>query len=252
MIFGFCDSVVAEPSPKTFPTQDLPEKALKDNVLNGFLDFNAYYDTRESGVFTINALANLPFRLQYFSLTNYTNGNNSKNVDLTGYYTEQTLRWAIAKKIPLDASFQWVSMSGGNNDRARFGFRWRVSSTPWFESIFKKLHMFYAVTFHGLETDFSSSINGTQVEHVYRIQVLPSVLKDRVYISGFADNSLRVGQAVTGGNNSIWVTEHQLGIRLIDWLYAVAEFKRNEFLPAQKNGMAFGLEYVLRFNSVRQ
>ncbi len=61
--------------------------------LKGLIDINGYYDTREFTVLTINLLASLPWRLQYFSLTNYSNPIESDTAqDLENFYSEQNLR----------------------------------------------------------------------------------------------------------------------------------------------------------------
>src|SRR3989338_4089976 len=74
----------------------------------GFIDLNVYpYDTRDLSTYTINLLANLPARLQYFSFVNYTTPvSTNKNFDLQNFYTEQNLRWGLPKDLPLDATIQ--------------------------------------------------------------------------------------------------------------------------------------------------
>jgi hypothetical protein len=214
-----------------------------EKSVSGFIDFNGYYDTRDFNVLTLNILADLPARFQYFSLTNYFGSlNTNQNFDLENFLTEQNLRWGLPGGIPLDLTYQWLIQSGAGNDLGRFGFRWRLSSTPWLDRLFKKLRMTYSINFHLLQTDFHPSPGfGWQVEHVYRI----NLLKDRLYIYGFADHNMNYGGGI-GGNNHRWVSETQLGVRLIAGLHAVAEFRRNEFL-SEKNGLGLGLEYLIRF-----
>lgn len=212
--------------------------------LGGFMDFNAYYDTRDFSVVTINLLGNLPARFQYFSLTNFSNPvSTSTNLDLEAYYTEHHLRWFLPKELPIALTTQWVSVSGTNNEIARFGFLWQVSNTVWLKDFFEKIHMFYFINFHPLQID---SVPGTgwEIEHVYNIDIFPSVFGNRVYLGGFADHDMNYG---AGSNQNQWVTEHQLGVRLIDWLHAVVEFKRNEYFATDRTGLGLGLEYKIVF-----
>lgn len=223
-------------------------QSVAKNALNGFLDFNGYYATGNSEILTLNLQANLPYRFQYFSLNDFfqpQNRNDSGEVHT--FLSEQNLRWGLPKNIPVDLTFQWFMTSGLDNDRARFGARWRLSSTPWLEKFFKMIHMFYSVNFHVLETDFTHSIESWQIEYVYQIKILPTLLKERVYLRGFADHNMRYGSQATAGNNHIWVTEHQVGIRAVNWLYVVAEYRYNEFFASKRNDVGIGLEYQINF-----
>ena len=84
---------------------------------SGLIDFNGYYDTREYGEMTINILANMDHRIQYFSLTNFS--STTPSADLSGYYSEQNIRWNPIKKLPLDITSQWVIRAGSGNDDLR-------------------------------------------------------------------------------------------------------------------------------------
>ena len=227
--------------------QPQKQKQISKNTLSGFIDLNGYRDTRGFSEATINVLTNLPYHFQYFSLTNFSNANVRNDWDLTGYYSEHSLRWSFWEKWPLALSVQWALANGGDNDKFRFGLLWKIAKTPMLKKFFEKIHMSFFVTFFGLDTNFSDPVKHAQIEYVYLIQVLPSLLKDRVYVAGFADQNFRFGNSATAGNRNIWVTEHQLGVRLVNWLYAVVEFRRNEFFAAQKNGVGFGAEYKLVF-----
>ncbi len=79
----------------------------KTKSAGGFLDFNAYYDTEQFSVFTLNLLSKLHNRIQYFSLTNYYNALDSDTLaDLDQFYSEQNLRWALPGNIPFDLTIQ--------------------------------------------------------------------------------------------------------------------------------------------------
>lgn len=221
---------------------------VENKPLKGFIDINGYYDTRDFSVMTVNLLANLPGRIQYFSLTNFSNSVGAeKPEDLDSYYTEQNLRWAPFTDLPVDIAMQWTHMSGTENDVLRLGPRWRLMDTAPIEPLLDRIGLVYVVSFYiGQFDDLPSKGTRMQIEHVYRIPILPSLLDNRVYLGGFIDHNIWSG-APTGVDTNTVVTEHQLGVRLFDRLYAVAEFRRNEFFPTDKNGVGFGLEYVVPF-----
>ena len=211
---------------------------------SGFIDVNGYYDTRDFSVLTINLFAALPNRLQYFSLTNYTNNQNSP--DLEGFYAEHNLRWGINKDLPLDLTYQYVLRQGEKNDDHRFGLRWRLHNTGVLKGLFSKLNMSYTFNPMFLQLRSKTKVEYmTIIEHAYKINVLPRKFNNRVYLAGFADQNFKYNK--DDKVSFEWVTEHQLGIRLIEELYAVAEYRINTFLPANNYGMGYGLEYKIVF-----
>lgn len=212
---------------------------IENNNTTGFIDLNMYFDTREFNVMTINILAKLPNRFQYFSLTNYLGADQS--VDLASFYSEQNSRWQIKKMSPLDLTLQYVMRQGKANDDIRFGIRWRLSDAPKLKGFFSKLNISYSL--NPMFFQFRANTNTkymTQVEHVYRIKLY----KDRIYLGGFADQNFVYSNGKVAFN---WVTEHQLGTRIVDHLYAVVEFRINDFLESDNTGLGIGLEYVIKF-----
>ncbi|MFC2175765.1 hypothetical protein ACFLR1_02180 [Bacteroidota bacterium] len=225
------------------PSASQAQKKTGKNGISGFADFNAYYDTRQFSVFTINLLANLPYRFQYFSLTNFQSPKRS--FDLESLYTEQNLRWGVHKNVPLDLTFQYVIRNGKDNDDFRFGLRWVVNKTPGLDSAFHKIHLTYSV--NPMFIQFRSKAKPaymTIIEHVYRLNIAPGPLNNRLYIGGFVDQNFVYSNSKVSLK---WVSEHQLGIRLVSQLYAVAEFRINTFLPDEQYGLGYGLEYKVIF-----
>ena len=219
--------------------------AQEKNVQGGWMTFKGYYDTRDRSMITMSSLVNLPGHFQYFGFINlFTPLDPPNKLELSLYYTEQNLFYKPFEKIPLGPNIQAVSTSGNGNDLVRFGIQWCPSDTPVFEKFFKKINLWYIINFHLVQTN-SLSTNGWQwqIEHAYQWEIFPKTLHHRVVISGFADNDLNFGGG-TGNNN--WVYEHQLGVRLIHWLYAVAQIRHEFFLP-EKTGAGFGLEYQFHF-----
>ncbi len=219
------------------------QEAPKKKKITGFADFNGYYDTRQFSVLTINLLANLPYRFQYFSLTNFQSPKRS--FDLESFYSEQNLRWGVHKKIPLEVTFQYVLRQGVDNDDFRFGLKWNVHKTPVLDSAFHKIHFRYSI--NPMFFQFRSNTKPaymTIIEHVYRLNIAPGPLNNRLYIGGFADQNF----VYSNGKVSLrWVSEHQRGIRLVSQLYAVAEFRVNTFQPEEQLGLGYGLEYKVIF-----
>jgi hypothetical protein len=225
------------------PNTSLAQKKPRANGISGFADFNAYYDTRQFAVFTINLLANLPYRFQYFSLTNFQSPKRS--FDLESLYTEQNLRWGVHKKVPLDLTFQYVIRDGTDNDDFRFGVRWKVGKTLGIDSAFHKIHFSYSI--NPMFIQFRSKAKPaymTIIEHVYKLNIAPGPLNNRLYLSGFADQNF----VYSNGKVKLkWVSEHQLGVRLISQLFAVAEFRINTFPDSEHYGLGYGLEYKVIF-----
>lgn len=210
---------------------------------SGFLDFNAYHDTRGFNVLTINILAKLPHRFQYFSLTNYQ--SKKKTTDLETFYAEHNVRWGIGDEVPLDLTYQYVVRKGPGNDDHRLGLRWRLNNSPGLESFFEKINMTYS--FNPMFLQFREKTRTkvmSTVEHVYKIKILPKKLKNRIYIGGFIDQHFVYNSGRLSFN---WVSEHQLGFRILDQFFAVAEYRINTSLESDKVGLGYGLEYKVIF-----
>ena len=210
----------------------------------GFLDFNFYPYTKVNAdnAFTLNALANLPHGLQYFSLTNF--GRDAERAALKEFdnlLTEQNLRWNIPGDFPrnlFQLTAQALLRSGAGNDALRLGVRWKVHSTPQLDGAFKTARLKYWIDFHAVQFDHAAG-RQWQIEHVFRWVVSPT----RVYIAGFADHNIDQ----EGGTQHNWVEETQLGVRLVDELHLIAEQRHNAFRQGSVSSLGLGLEYVIRF-----
>ena len=216
--------------------------AQKDSTAaTGFVDLNGYNDTRHFGVFTINLMANIHNRVQYFSFVNYQGAANT--TDLSTFFTEQNIRYAIKKNSPFDITLQYVIRNNSGNDDVKLGMRWKLSQTKGFASFCKKINLFYTINPMFLQMQEKKSAKYmTQIEHVYSINVFPTLFNKRVYISGFADQNF-----IFDKNNVLsfkWITEHQIGVKLIDNFYAVAELRLNNYV-AKQVGLGYGLEYKI-------
>ncbi len=215
--------------------------AQKDTTHStGHLDFKGYNDTRHFAGLTINLMSNIHHRVQYFSLTNYQGAKNTS--DLNSLYSAQNIRWAFRKNAPKDLPLLYVLRSNNGNDGLKFGFRWKLSPTKPVVVLLKKMNTFYSI--NPMFVQFQEHVPTkymTTIEHVYAINLFPRALNKRLYISGFAD------QNFVYANNSLifkWVSEHQIGIRMIDKGYLVAEFRSNNYV-AEQVGVGYGVEYLL-------
>jgi len=211
----------------------------KRKAIKGFFDFNYYRDSREFNGTTVNLLADFDGRFEYFSLTNIDSEiEASDKTDSTLYYTEQNLRWKFLDDGFLSLSLQAALQSGEENDLTRGGVMVALGEIPTFKDFFKRHKMFFNINLFPIQVDQLKGYN-YQVEYFYNIQLAPELFNDRLYLSGFADQNI-------GPDNTIWVTEHQLGFRTFDNFFLVAEYRINEFL-SKNTGWAGGIEYFLPF-----
>lgn len=85
----------------------------------------------------------------------------------------------------------------------------------------------------------------TQIEHVYAFLIAPQTFGKRLYLGGFADQNMVYN--ADGGVSFKWVSEHQLGFRIVNRLFAVLEYRINDYLLTDKYGLGYGLEYKILF-----
>lgn len=209
----------------------------------GFVDINIYpymSDVDTDNTLTLNVGTKITDRLSYFSLTNFRNKDDSGKFNSPhSIYTEQNLRWRFIDNSPFDLTLQMNFRTGHDNDRHRIGVRWRLSDTDALLTFFRYLNMSYSINFHAIQFD-SESAHIQQIEHVFKFQ-LP-YLDNRFYLAGFVDHTFNENLASGIPNNPI-VAESQLGFRLIDRLYLVAEYRINQYRRTDVNNVALGFEY---------
>lgn len=214
------------------------QKLQAQAIPSGFLDFNAYHDSRNYSVLTYNILAKLPSGLQYFSLTNYQGSEN--NSELSTFYSEHNLRYPVAQASPLDATYQYILRSGIDNDKHRLGARLRLNDVKKLKNKLKAWRISYSVNPMFLEFGVASKPRYVAVvEHVYHFQIV----KKHLYLAGFADQNFIT---TSSGFKTEWVTEHQIGARIMQGLFAVVEYRINEF-DNNPTGIGFGVEYKIKF-----
>jgi len=158
------------------------------------------------------------------------------------FYTEQNLTWAPPGTKPIAWNIQWNLRSPDNNDRLRLAPQWLVHQTPVLDRILGALNLTYKINFHVVQWDDETHGDYVwQMEHVYRVNVFPGWFDNRVYMSGFVDHTFG------GPNNPAVVTEHQIGLRVIDNWYAIAEYRRNEYRKGNEDSLGLGVEYKINY-----
>ena len=215
------------------------------NSSTGFLDFNLYpylSDVDNDNTLTINAFSKLPNRFSYFSLTNFGNQANSSELkDLNTFYTEQNIRWQISEQSAFDLTLQSNFRTGDDNDRHRLGIRWRLNNELAFTDFFKSINLSYAINWHAVQFDNEQG-NVWQLEHVFKLG-LP-YLSEKLYLAGFIDHTFNQNLADNLPDSPI-VGEVQLGYRIYENLYLIAEYRINEYRSSDVNNLAVGIEYKL-------
>ncbi len=217
---------------------------LFNQEIHGFLDYNAYHDTRTFTVNTINAKLDLPGPLSYFSLTNW-DGNHTGDefFNFETYLTEQNLMYNIAES-PFDLTMQYLSLTGEDNDILRFGLQAKVEEFPYLKKFFKKINAWYHFTYFAWQVDHLPAY-ASQLQHVWFVNIFPKFFDNRLYMLGFADQNLYAGAA--DSHNKL-VCENQFGFRLWKGLYAVTELRWNGFFPkGDRFGLGLGFEYKFTF-----
>jgi len=224
----------------------LSKVSLADNnSRSGFIDFNIYpylSDVDNDNWLTVNLFSTLPNRFSYFSLTNFSSQQGQRGIgDLNNFYTEQNIRWQIAEGSPIDLTLQMNFRSGEDNDRHRLGFRWRLNNTQQLRNAFKKLNLSYSINFHLLQID-NESADVYQLEHVFNLKM--PYISDRIYLAGFIDHTFNQNLSTDLTSNPM-VGEVQFGYEIVDHLYAIAEYRVNQYRRSDVNNFAIGIEYKI-------
>ncbi len=185
--------------------------------------------------------APLPGRLSYFSFANFRGITHSNAASFTR--SEQNLRWSVSESWPVDLNAQAIFADGSGNDLLQIGLGWRVSDTRGVDEFFDKINLLYRVTFH-LKRFSAGDDDAWQMEHFFRM-TFPAISR-RLYLSGFLDQTFDLNLPSQFPNNPV-TTEIQLGWRVLDRLYAVAEYRSNDFRFGDEKNFAVGVEYKFRW-----
>jgi len=218
-------------------------KAADASKFSGFIDANLYpylANTGSDNFLSVLTGVNFGGRLSYFSLTNFGNFKGGGiTPDRNTFYTEQNLRWRLSQKSPLELTAQLNFRSGALNDRHRFGIRLRLNDTAGLKPFFQQLNLVYSINWHAAQIDHEDAYVW-QLEHVFKF-TFPS-LSERLYLAGFADHTFNQNLPESFPKSPI-VGELQVGYRLFDKMFAIAEYRVNQYRRGDVNNFALGVEY---------
>ncbi|MGK0297426.1 MAG: hypothetical protein ACI9XC_001029 [Gammaproteobacteria bacterium] len=193
-------------------------------------------DVNSDSDMTVNAAVQLPARFSYFSFVNF--GGLFHAGSLKFQITEQNLRWQIADQSTIDLVIQDTIRKGSDNDTIHVGARWRMSSTEVMKKIFNAIHLNYSVHLFPKRFD-QREVGGWQISHAYQITF--PYISDRLYLSGFLDQNINEISS-TGRKRDNIVSENQFGIRIFKKLYAVAEYRINQYRRSDNTNFGIGIE----------
>lgn len=213
---------------------DGPPRFSIDTSLYPYLD-----PVKNDTDLTIVINARFPARISYFSYMNYR--GLVSDGDFSFSRSEQNLRWALSDKLPLDLNLQAIIVDGSGNDVTQLGIGWRVHHTAGLREFMSRINMIYRITFQ-LKRFSSGDDNGWQMEHFFKLR-FPGV-SDRLYLSGFVDQTFDL-DLPDAFPDVIVVTEVQGGVRVWKDLYAVVEYRHNDFRLGNESNLAAGIEYKL-------
>lgn len=201
--------------------------------------FNFYpylEDVKSDADFTINMLVPLPGRFSYFSFANFS--DTISEGDTNFLLTEQNIFWQPMEKLPLDLVAQDIIRRGHGNDTIHFGVRWRLNATPWLDKMLKAINLTWAVQFFPTRID-QRDVGGWQISHAYQMSF--PYISDRLYLSGFFDHNIDESSRPGVTRNNV-VSETQLGVRLYRQLYAVVEYRINDYRLSDNTNIGAGFE----------
>jgi hypothetical protein len=133
--------------------------------------------------------------------------------------------------------------TGNDNDRLRLGFRWRLNNSSFFKEAFDAINLSYSINFHVVQYDDSNE-DIRQMEHVFKLKF--PYLSDRLYLAGFIDHTFHQKSSTARPKNPI-IGEAQLGFRVINNLYAIVEYRINQYRKDDENNTAYGLQYKIKW-----
>lgn len=190
---------------------------------------------------TLTISGNLPGRFSYFSFNNFKGLTTGESAQFDR--SEQNLRMTIANDWPLDLNLQGVLAKGSGNDFYQAGISWRINDTPAWRGLFDRINFVWRMTVHmkrwGVD---SAAADAWGIEHSFRLTV--PEWTDRLYLSGFHDTTYGLDVPAGAAQRPV-VSEVQLGARLWNKFYVIAEYRRNDLRVGDEQNLSAGIEYQL-------
>ncbi|NNE37748.1 MAG: hypothetical protein HKN08_05535 [Gammaproteobacteria bacterium] len=203
------------------------------NLYPKFTDVQTDYDTAIDTLIVVNE------RFSYFGYINLRGVSNSNKFDFNN--SEQSFRWAPFTEYPVDLVYQHVLRKGPGNDNNHLGLRWRISQSSALQELFSALNFNYSVQLFPAKIMDSSNRGGWQISHAFSMSF--PYISDRLYLGGFMDQNFN--ENLGGTRRNTIVTETQLGFRLFKQLYAITEFRINQYRTGREDNIAIGIEWKL-------
>jgi hypothetical protein len=207
-----------------------------DRFYNSFNIYPKFTDVQTDYDVAIDTLIVVNNNFSYFGYVNLRGVSNSNKFDLNN--SEQSFRWTPYATFPVDLVFQHVLRNGPGNDNNHLGVRWRVSQTNYFQELFNNINLNYSMQLFPAKILDSANRGGWQISHAFSMSF--PYISDRLYLNGFMDQNFN--ENIGGTKRNTIVTETQLGFRIFKQLYAVTEFRINEYRVGRKENMAIGIE----------
>lgn len=201
--------------------------------------FNFYphlTDVDSDSDFTVNTFAPLPLRFSYFSFVNFGGVFAAESPNFL--ITEQNVRWRIHADYPFELVVQDVIRKGHDNDTLHGGIRWRLNGTPMFARWLDAAHVDFSAHVFPLRAD-QRDLGGWQLSYAYTVRF--PYLSDRLYFGGFFDHNLDE-RGPGGDRRNVVVSENQFGFRVFRNVYAVAEYRVNQYRASDSSNVGIGFE----------
>jgi hypothetical protein len=184
----------------------------------------------------------LPARFSYFSFMNFRGAATDGDFEFSR--SEQNLRWSVFESLPIDLNLQAILINGAD-DIVQLGIGWRVHSTPGLSDFFRRNGLVYRVTWQFKRFTDSGDDSAWQLEHFFKWTV-PGINR-RLYLSGFIDQTFDLNLPDAFPSVPMLI-EIQGGVRLFGEIYAVAEYRSNDFRLGDETNLAVGIEYKFLFD----
>lgn len=207
------------------------------NESSGVRISGAYYvDSREFTTASIAVSSNrLPLGVSLWGFTDFHGDHDDKSLALTRSFSEYRLSHASlgqwTRVSGLGFQVELNALSGSGNDLVRAGITYRHNlPLPWLSGSGQSGWLQWRAF------PYESDNNGGQASLIYNFPI-----SERFHVKGFADYN------VADGTDNRWVIEPELNVKLAERLWALLEYRYNEYEEANPSvsgsSVAIGVRY---------
>lgn len=198
---------------------------------------SAYYvESRAFSTASISVSSDrLPGGVSLWGFTDFHGDHDSHDLALTRSFSEYRLSHAGVGKLfntrGLSVQAELNSMTGNGNDLARVGLTYKHNlPLPWGKDTGSQGWLQWRAFPYETDND------GGQASLIFFLPITP-----RVHVKGFADYNINEGA------DNRWVVEPELNVQITQRLWALLEFRYNQFEDANPatrgSGAAIGIRY---------